>query len=145
MIWEQRSQYWLFFALKLHVGAHEPIFHAFREENCIDTLYIIEKSFTLGKSGKKIRVKIFVLEIKLYCKVNNLNFKISLNKLDKKKLKNKSICAWNMSSYGHSLVPNRGVKGISNNNPIPKLWASRQGQSLFWKLCRGKILRESQV
>ena len=31
---------------------------------------------------------------------------------------------------------------ISNINPIPKVWASMRGQSLFWKLCRGKILRQ---
>ena len=54
----------------------------------------------------------------LYCKVKNLNFKISLNQHDKIFLFIKqrwvvlfsSICAGNMSSYGHSLVPKREVQ-----------------------------------
>ena len=31
---------------------------------------------------------------------------------------------------------------ISYSNPILKVWANMQGQSLFWKLCRGTILRQ---
>ena len=34
--------------------------------------------------------------------------------------------------------------GISNNIPIPKVWASMRRQSHFWKLCRGKILRQGK-
>ena len=40
----------------------------------------LEKPFNSGKIGeKKFRVKIFALKKELYCKVNNLNFQISLN------------------------------------------------------------------
>ena len=44
-------------ALKLLVLAkelcpYELIFHAYKEENCIETLSVIEKSFNLGKIGK---------------------------------------------------------------------------------------------
>ena len=31
---------------------------------------------------------------------------------------------------------------MSNNKPMPKIWGIMRGHSLFWKLCRGKILRQ---
>ena len=34
--------------------------------------------------------------------------------------------------------PTLAIPGISNNNPIPKVWASMQGQSLFESCAEGK-------
>ena len=67
MVWEQKSKYWLFLALKLHHWAlsyvpiiifyfffiYELIFHAYKEENRIDTFSFIEKSFSSGNIGEK--------------------------------------------------------------------------------------------
>ena len=64
----------------------------------------------MEKAGEKTRFKIFVLEVELYCKVNKLNFQVFLNKPDEiifLKIKQKVLV--HFSSYGHSLVPKRGV------------------------------------
>ena len=42
------------------VCPYELILHSFKEENCIDTLSFIEKSFKSGKIGKKIESSDFL-------------------------------------------------------------------------------------
>ena len=76
------SQYWLYLGTKL--CPYELISHTYIGENRIDIFRFIEKSFNLGKIGdKKMGVNIVPHKIELFCKVNNLNFQISPNKLDK--------------------------------------------------------------
>ena len=48
--------------------------------------------------------------------------------------KNFATSSWTQFKVGAWML-------ISNNNPIPKVWASMQRQSLFRKLCRGKNLK----
>ena len=65
-----------------------------------------------------LKVKIFDLTVKLYCRVKNLNFEISLNQPDKFIFFIKqrwsvlfsSIFEWNMSSDGQSLMTKPGVQ-----------------------------------
>ena len=85
MVREQRGQYWLFFALKLHVQALNYIlmssYFTHIKRRTLLTHYILEKNHLIQVKleRKKLRVKNFALNIELYCKVKNLNFKISLN------------------------------------------------------------------
>ena len=60
---------------------YELIFHAYNKENFIDTLFffLIKKNHLNQVKLIKLRVKFFAFKIELYCKVNTLNFKISIN------------------------------------------------------------------
>ena len=87
MVWEQRRQYWPFFALDLHVWAlnYVPMRSYFMhiEENSTKHLCFMKKNYVIKLIWKNLKVKIFDLTVELYCKVKNLNFKISINQLDK--------------------------------------------------------------
>ena len=77
-----------------------------------------KKNSFIKLTKRNLKVKIFYLTLELSYKVKILNFQISLNQLKKIfffiKLRwvvlFSSICGWNMRSYGHSLVPKRGVQ-----------------------------------
>ena len=95
------------------------IFYAQIEDNSADNFCFIKKKMILSSWFREIqKLRFFYLTVELYCKVNNLNFQISLNQLDKifffikqrLSVLFSSICAWNMSTSGHSLVPKRGVQ-----------------------------------
>ena len=133
---------------------YELIFHAHIEENSTDHNCFKKKMILSSLFRKNLKVKIFDLTVELYCKVKNLNFQISLNQLDKiiyfikqrLSVLFSSIFAWNMSTYGHSLVPKYAVQVPKTANigffaPKPYLKGIDPDFLFHRKFCLVEILK----
>ena len=133
---------------------YELIFNARIEKTRIYPFCFIKNNYFIRIVWRNLKNKIVDLTVKLYCKVNNLNFQISPNYPDKiiffikqkGYIRFSSICAWNMSSYGHSLVPKCGVwvpKKANYGFFAPKPYFKGVDRDFFFyrKFCLVEILK----